>query len=69
MKWKMQIELEVSENWVEDGFNMSDEWRIEKLKEHFTSDQLPYAYDHEVIVKVKIISAPAKDKILEIQGY
>jgi len=68
-KWKLEIELTVSDNWVEDGFNMSDQWRIEKLQEHFQSDQLPFAYGHEVKAEVKITKAPVESKILKMQGY
>lgn len=68
-KWKIEIELEVSDNWIEDGFNMSDKFRLDMLEEHFQSDQLPYSYGHEVVAKVTITEAPDKHKILTTQGY
>lgn len=52
-KWKIQLTVEVSENWVEDGFDLNESEREEQIKEAF-ANMLPYAYGHEV--KVEIIS-------------
>lgn len=64
--WKIEIELKVSDNWVEDGFDASE--RTEQIAE-MMQGLLPYAYGHEVKAKVKITKAPTKDEIRKLQGY
>lgn len=48
MKFKKWIvEIQVSENWVEDGFNLTNETAHKMLAEF-----LPYAYGYELKAKV-----------------
>lgn len=51
-KWKIELTVEVSENWIEDGFDFNEPAREEQLKEAIYS-MLPYAYEHEVKVEIK----------------
>jgi methyl coenzyme M reductase subunit D len=64
--WKIEITLKVDDSWVADGFDASE--RIEEIEDLMTN-MLPYAYEHEVQAKVKILKAPAKEAILKLQGY
>lgn len=66
-KWTIKIEVEISDNWVADGFNLKDD-SLDIFKEA-VENCLPYAYENEIRVKSKILKAPAKEKILELQGY
>lgn len=52
-KWKLEIEVEVSDNWIADGFNLPD--RFENIKESIQSE-LPYAYENEIKVTIKQIN-------------
>lgn len=65
-KWVIQIELQVSNVWVADGFDA--EQYEEEISESITG-LLPYAYGHEVKAKVKFIQSPDKAVIRKIQGY
>jgi len=51
-KWKIEITVKVSDNWVDDGFDLSEVEREEQLKEAIRS-MLPYAYDHEMEIEIK----------------
>lgn len=61
-KLKWTVEFEVSENWVADGFEFSDELALEML-----SDVLGYAYEREL--GARVVKAPSQLKIAKIQGY
>ena len=64
--WKIEITLNVDNGWVADGFDASE--RVEEIAE-LMKGMIPSAYAHEVQANVKIVKAPAKDKIRELQGY
>ena len=61
-KLKWVVEFTVSEIWVEDGFDLTDERLLEML-----AGDLPYAYEHEL--GAKILKAPDANLIKKIQGY
>lgn len=48
--WKVTLELSVSDNWLEDGFDLTEEERKEQITEFFEEQLLPYSYTNEVIV-------------------
>ena len=50
-KWKLEIEIDVSQNWIDDGFDLSE--RQEEIEELLRS-MLPYAYEHEMEIKIGI---------------
>jgi len=50
-KWKISLTVEVSENWIEDGFDLNHPEREEQLKDAITS-MLPYAHEHEMKVSI-----------------
>lgn len=60
--FKWVVEFQVTENWVEDGFNMSEKRALDML-----SNTLPYAYGYEL--SAKIIKAPDPKLIRKTQGY
>lgn len=68
LKWKLQVTLEVSENWIEDGFDASTKESLEVMEE-VLRERLPYAYDHEFKIGIKVISAPDQKVIRKLQGY
>lgn len=49
--WKIELELSVSDNWLEDGFDLTEEERKEQITEFFEGQLLPYSYTNEVIVQ------------------
>jgi hypothetical protein len=57
-KWKLQIDVEVADSWVADGFNLSE--RLDEVQEAI-KNMLPQAYDHEMAVKVKILGQPSEN--------
>ena len=59
--YKWTVEFSVSENWVEDGFNITDETAKEML-----ANYLSYAYGYELDAKVK--KAPNQEQIQKLQG-
>ena len=59
--FKWTVELEVSENWVEDGFNLTDESAKEML-----ASFLPYAYGYEL--NAVVIKAPSEKSIKKARG-
>ena len=65
--WKIEITMKVADSWVADGFNASNENRIEEIKE-LICGMLPYAYDHEVEVDVKVTKAPEPKVIEQLQN-
>lgn len=60
--FKWVVEFEVSENWVEDGFELTDERAMEMLR-----DDLQYAMQHEL--GAKVIKAPSQKRIRKTQGF
>jgi hypothetical protein len=53
-KFTVTIEVKVSQNWIEDGFDLAE--REQEIKDAFTS-MLPYAYEEEVEVKIKKLTS------------
>lgn len=47
------IDFSVASAWIEDGFNLLDSHWIQKITDFFKG-LLPFAYDHETIVKINI---------------
>lgn len=60
--FKWTVEFEVTRNWVEDGFNLTDE-RAHKM----LSNDLQYAYNYEL--GAKVTKAPDPKEIRKVQGY
>ncbi len=56
------VEFSVSDNWVADGFDLTDERALDML----TSD-LRFAYSDEL--KAKVTKTPSKEQIAKLQGY
>jgi methyl coenzyme M reductase subunit D len=61
--WKFEITMKVADSWIADGFNGSDESRIEQIAEAMHA-MLPYAYEHEVEVTIKVTKSP-DPKVIE----
>ena len=55
--FKIDVKVKVAEVWIDDGFDMTDTHWIEYIESKF-KEMIPYAYDHEVqvVVKVKEVS-------------
>ena len=60
--FKWVVEFEVTEAWVADGFNLSEE----KAK-NMLANCLPFAYGTELSAKIK--KAPSEKSIRLMQGY
>ncbi len=60
--FKWVVEFTVTESWVADGFDLTDERAMDMLQ-----GDLQYAYSHELAAKV--LKAPLRTKILKAQGY
>jgi hypothetical protein len=56
------VQFSVSENWVADGFEMTDELALDML-----AHRLGFAYESEL--GAKVIKSPAQTRILKLQGY
>jgi len=64
--WKIKLDLKVSDNLVSDGINFSNDFFMERFKEHLRNF-IPHAYyEIEFKVDAKILSAPNDEKILEL---
>jgi hypothetical protein len=61
--FKWTVEIEVSEVWVGDGFQLDED----HLKDAILANLLGYATEDEV--RVKIVKAPSLKAIAEAQGY
>ena len=61
-KFKWVVEFEVTESWVEDGFEITADRALDML-----ANALPYAYGSEL--KAKVVKAPTKTLIRKTQGY
>ena len=60
--FKWTVEFEVTENWVEDGFNITDDRAKDMI-----ANALPYAYGFEY--KATVIKSPNAKLIAKAQGY
>lgn len=60
--FKWVVEFEVTETWVEDGFEITQD-----RAEDMLANALPYAYGNEL--SAKVIKAPKQDLIRKTQGY
>lgn len=61
-RFKWTVEIEVSPNWIEDGFDLSPE-RMHNIM----CRELSYAHGDEI--GVKILKAPKREAIKGMQGY
>jgi hypothetical protein len=61
--FKWTVEFSISENWVADGFDLTDERALSML-----SRDLGFAYEGTEI-QAKVVKAPSQAKILKAQGY
>lgn len=68
-KWKLQLDLSVADNWVSDGVDFSDKEFRERFEEHIRGFMDYAYYEIEFKVKSKVVSAPDKKKVAELQGY
>lgn len=72
-KFKFQIEMQVADVWIEDGFgavNRKEKKELEeRIAEVIQGHMLTSAYGHEFQVKVKTISTPPMAVIAKLQGY
>ena len=59
--FKWVVEFEVTENWVEDGFDIDEDRAQDML-----ANALPYAYGHEL--KTKVIKVPDPKLIKKAQA-
>jgi hypothetical protein len=60
--FKWTVEIEVSETWVEDGFDLTDD-RAHSIMTH----ALPHAYGHEI--RCKVVAHPPDQDVASAQGY
>lgn len=60
--FKWVVEFEVTENWVEDGFNITDQKAVAMIE-----NVLPFASGAEF--SAKVIKAPDAKIIRKVQGY
>lgn len=68
-QWKIELTIEVSDCWIEDGFDLNTPESVETFIECIKENRLPYAYDHEFTVKAKVTKAPDTSVIRKLQGY
>lgn len=61
-KWfRWTVEFQVTENWVADGFDLTDERAFGML-----ANDLQYAYGHEL--KARVVRKPSKAAIEKAEG-
>lgn len=60
------IELGIEDTWIADGFDLKTEDDIEALKEAI-QHRLPWAYGHEI--SLRVLRAPADEKVKKLQGF
>lgn len=65
MKWKLEVEIEVTEDWVADGYEATPE-RIQRVLEE---NDMTWCMPDEYRVKVKTLSAPKQEAVRKLQGY
>lgn len=63
--WKLEITVKVADSWVTDGFDLKE--RLEQIEEQLTT-MLPFAYEHELQIKARIVSAPDRKVIEQLQN-
>lgn len=59
---KYTVSIEISENWISDGFQLTEDNLRDAILSHF----LPYARESEI--KVKILDQPKEETIAAIKG-
>ena len=59
--FKWVVEFEVTKNWVEDGFNITEDRANDMI-----ANALPYAYGSEY--KATVIKSPSAKLIAKVQG-
>lgn len=59
--FKWTVEFQVSENWVADGFNLTDDRALNML-----SSELGWAYEG-IELKAKVVKRPNPDEIAKCQ--
>lgn len=64
--WKIEVTMTVADSWIADGFNLAERVQRGEIVEHM-QELLPYAYGHEVVVKVKVLKAPDERVIKNLQ--
>mgnify|MGYP003533150699 CR=1 FL=1 len=52
-KYTVVLNIQVSDNWIEDGFDMTEKERKEQLSDAVRA-MLPYAHEHEIKVDVEV---------------
>lgn len=62
--WKAEIELTVSDTWVADGFNLTNETLGAMLKE-MLEERLGYSYEYETKARAFITECPKRVKGLQ----
>ena len=62
--WELNVKISVADSWVADGFNLKE--RMDEVEEALTR-MLPFAYGHELEIKLKILSAPTPQVIAALQ--
>lgn len=60
--FKWTVEFEVSENWVADGFDLTDERALAMLQ-----NDLGYAYNHEL--KARVTKYASAHAVAKAQGF
>lgn len=53
--WTLNLKISISDSWVVDGFDLAK--RLDEL-DIAVQNMLPYAQANEVIVEIKLLSAP-----------
>lgn len=65
LKWKLEVTIAVSEDWVADGFEATPA----RIKEMIEDSILDCATESEVTVEVKTITEPPVKVVRRLQGY
>lgn len=66
-QWQLKITLKVSDNWIEDGFDLNPAW-LNTLKEYFEQEMLPFSNEGEVEADIRVTDAPDPHDIKKLQG-
>lgn len=62
-KWKFEVIMEVTENWIEDGFTPS----VSSIEGLLDDKILPWAEEGEKSFNVKFIEAPDSDELKKVK--
>ena len=62
--WIANVTISVDDSWISDGFDLTSE----RLEEIISSNIIPYAYNYEKQVEVKIITKPDIKVIKALQA-